>query len=162
MRRFSAEQALAMIELEQVLIDYWHEIDTNAGRNAADFYTPDCTARIGPMEIEGSDGVARYYTDRAARAIDASGAVRLGRHCFANLRIAFAGEEAELRFTLVSYAGFGAPPILDGTMPVSVSCGTIACRRDEAGDWRFARYAVTPLMVSAETFAKRAPAQTTA
>ena len=46
-RRFTHEQAVRQTKLElaqhlnAMLIEYWHDVDTNEGRNAASYYTED-------------------------------------------------------------------------------------------------------------------------
>ena len=38
MRKFDQESAIVVIELQQMLTEFGHEIDTNGGLNIADFY----------------------------------------------------------------------------------------------------------------------------
>ncbi len=159
MRKFNAETAAAALELEQMLIDYWQEIDGNAGRNASAFFTADCTGGVAAVSFKGHAGVQKYYADRLESMKAQNNGVRTSRHVYNSLKFAFEDKDrAVISFVLISYAGFGPLPIMDNTAPVSISDARFECKRNADDQWRIFGFHVTPLFVNGAQFAKRGPA----
>lgn len=68
-----AQDRLALTQqLHALVIDYWHDVDTNWGRNATDYYTEDGVF-VGPeASYEGRDKIRAFYKyrqDRGARTV---------------------------------------------------------------------------------------------
>src|SRR5579871_5315817 len=84
MHTFTAETAVAAIELEQLVASYWYDIDFNDARTVADFFTEDCSYVGGPqISYSGREGIRKFYDNvRATR--DSS---RVIRHTITNLRV---------------------------------------------------------------------------
>ena len=64
------ERAIATAELEMGLADFWHDVDTNWGRNAAEYYAPEGVYRSGRLNLVGRDEIQKFYgwrEDRGAR-----------------------------------------------------------------------------------------------
>ncbi len=158
MRRFSPEQAAIAVELEQMVVDYWREVDFNGGANAADFFTEDAVAELGAIAFTGHAGVRQWYAERQARILEEQAdGVRTSRHSFQNLHIDIeSSERAVLSFLIVTYAGGGVPPLLGPTAPVAVSDASFACRREAGGQWRIHRFTGAPVFIGEEDFARKA------
>lgn len=160
MSRFTAESALAALELEQMLISYWREVDGNRGLKAHEFFTESCTYLVGALNLEGHEGVRKYYRDRSETMRIQNTKPRTSRHTCVNLQLSFETPDiATLGFTLLSYAGFGDLPIMDNTAPVSISDARLQCKRNETGSWQISEYRVTPIFVDRQQFAARAPSE---
>lgn len=156
MRKFGPEQAIAALELEQMVADYWREVDINNGANAKDFFSADCTAEFGAITFKGHAGVQTYYADRA-EAIRTLQGVRTTRHVYVGLQILFAGDaRATLNFLIITYGAAGTPPLSDATLPVAISDSRFEVRREADGQWRIFAFHGTPVFVGGEAFAAKA------
>lgn len=114
---FDYDQDLAALQfvLERQLSDYWHDVDTNWGRNAGSYYTEDAVF-IGPHQTyEGRDTIQRFYNWREEQG------PRLAVHAFTNFRAIRTGSDtAESTCYLFLYAANGER-ILPSQLPVSIS-----------------------------------------
>ena len=94
-------------QLHALLIDYWHDVDTNWGRKAPDYYAPDGVF-VGPeASYEGREKIRAFYKwreDRGARTVV---------HAVHNFQAAFDGgpDKALCHWFLMLYASDGAPPL---------------------------------------------------
>jgi hypothetical protein len=105
-------------ELQQQLADYWHEIDTNGGREAHSYYTDDAVFHGQKASYEGKEKIQAFYDWRIAQG------PRLAVHSFTNFRAWFTGEDtAESSCYLFLYAANGEK-ILRSEPPISISMAT--------------------------------------
>jgi hypothetical protein len=158
MRKFDHAQAVVAVELQQMVTDYWREIDDNNGVNATEFFTEDIVGDFGPIQFMGHEGVRQYYADRLSliRAHQKDG-IRTTRHIVQNLHIAIASNDlATLSFILVTYGGGGSPPVAAATKPVAISDTYFECRRQDDSQWRFCHFSGVPIFLGEEDFAKEA------
>jgi hypothetical protein len=158
MRRFSPETAAAAVEVEQMILDWSREIDFNGGRDAVQYFTEDCVAESGSITFRGHAGVKKYYDDRLAfiRANQKDG-VRTTRHTCLNLHMSFPDKDrATVNFYIITFGGEGKPPVMDGTLPVTITDTRFECRRGADGNWRIAAFFGTPSFVGNEAFAQKA------
>jgi len=120
------------LEIEQLLLDYWHEVDTNWGRQAHEFFTADGVFRnsVGKAR-EGQDAIKEFYGMRHDRG------PRVVRHVVTNLRVQPAvGEEVTSSWILQIFASDGEPP-LPSEPAILLADVTDVCRRDAGGRWRY-------------------------
>ena len=100
------------------LADYWHEIDTNGGRNASGYYTDDAVFHGQFASYEGKAKIQQFYDWRVAQG------PRLAVHGFSNFRAWFTGEDsAEATNYLYLYAANGVKP-LPTHPPITISLAT--------------------------------------
>ena len=105
-------------ELQQQLADYWHEIDTNGGREAGSYYTEDGVFHGQMASYEGRAKIQQFYDWRVAQG------PRLAVHSFTNFRAWFTGEDtAEASNYLFLYAANGVK-ILPTHAPITISMAT--------------------------------------
>lgn len=68
----SAERLALTQKLHALVVDYWHDVDTNWGRKAPDYFTPDGVF-IGPAaSYNGREMIRAFYKwreDRGARTV---------------------------------------------------------------------------------------------
>lgn len=156
MRTFNSETAVAAIALQQMVVDYWRDVDFNWGHSAAEFYAEDCVAEIGANSYKGHAGIKKYYAEREAgiRA-EEQGGVRTTRHGIINLQISFESDKrATLNFVIVTFAGAGKAPVFDCTTPVLVSDARFECRCDADGQWRIFGFHGAAVFISNDPFGK--------
>src|SRR3546814_8529905 len=57
----SAERLALTCKLHALVVDYWNDVDTNWGRNAPNYYTPDGVF-VGPAaSYEGREKIRAFY-----------------------------------------------------------------------------------------------------
>ncbi len=115
-------------ELALQLADYWFEIDTNGGRNARDYYTPDAVFQGQFATYEGREKIQQFYDWRVQQG------PRLSVHSFTNFRARFTGPDtAEATNHLFLYAANGKK-VLPTHPPITISLATDRYRRVD-GRW---------------------------
>lgn len=118
-------------ELEQMLSDFWFDVDTAGGRRAADFYTEDGVFVTSARTYRGRDRIRQFYEYRENRG------PRTAAHTFSNFRLArVSRDHAVTTWYLVLYADDGAP-VLDAAPPIQIGLSTDECVRGTDGHWRY-------------------------
>jgi hypothetical protein len=116
-------------ELALQLANYWHEIDTNMGRNASVYYTEDAVFHGQFASYQGRAKIQQFYDWRVAQG------PRLAVHCFTNFRAWFTGPDtAEATNYLFLYAANGVR-VLPTHPPITISLATDKYRRAPDGRW---------------------------
>jgi hypothetical protein len=111
------------------LTEYWHEIDTNGGRNAGTYYTDDAVFHGQFASYEGKAKIQQFYDWRVAQG------PRLAVHSFTNFRAWFTGpDSAESTNYLFLYAANGVR-ILPTHPPITISLATDRYVRAADGLW---------------------------
>src|SRR5882672_4821131 len=113
MNNLTPDAALIAMQLQQLLMEFAHEVDLNSGKNIGAFYTEDGAFLLGDFAYRGRAAIIKFYTDRAARVlVEEKDGVRTGRHTFINVRASVAdSNNATLNFISAHYSGGGKPPV---------------------------------------------------
>jgi hypothetical protein len=138
MAKFSAEQAVAVAAIQQVINQWGDELDQNDGLKLAesDVLTEDCRYFVGGEWREGRAEAARFYAERKPR-LEAAGGAPVMRHIISNYRVSFtAADKADVGFLLLFIAKVGTPPFTDYCDPLAVADVRMQCRREADGEWR--------------------------
>ena len=101
--------------LHHLLIDYWHDVDTNWGRNAPNYYTQDGQF-VGPAAAyEGREKIRAFYAWREKRGD------RTVVHSVQNFQAVFDGspDKALCHWFLMLYAADGKP-VLPTHPPIQI------------------------------------------
>jgi ketosteroid isomerase-like protein len=124
----------AAVELQQLVADYWRDVDADHSRTAPEYFTEDCIFEVTPTAIfHGREGVREFYDGRARRGD------RTARHNVMNLRVRLEGpDSAVVNYTIALCGADGTPPIVDYLGPSAISDVESVCVRDGDGRWRFA------------------------
>ena len=126
------ERLLATQELHSLLIEYWHDVDTNWGRGAPDYYTEDAVFEGPEASYQGREKIRQFYEWRVKRG------KRLAVHAVSNFRVAFESDtRATSTWYMLLYAADGVP-VLPTHPPIQIALVTDTCVRDSAGTWRYA------------------------
>ncbi len=154
MPRFTAETAIAALEIEQLVIDWGYDLDLNGGMNVAPLCTDDCHYLVGGTLHQGHGPITAFYTDRNERvATQQKDGVRTQRHTITNMRIQFpAADHGSAQFMLVNYSGEGKAPILNLVGPTIVADCRMEFRRDADGEWRISLFDSTPMFIGNDPF----------
>jgi hypothetical protein len=147
-RASTAEQAVAAFELQQLIVDYCHELDLG-GLKATTFFTEDGVVDVGKMSIRGRAEMQAFYQHLAEHIRkDTPGGSRTSRHVCANLRFSFENDErATVTGLITNYSGAGAAPLLNATVPTVVSEVRFECRRDTGRRWLFSGLYGSPVFL---------------
>jgi ketosteroid isomerase-like protein len=148
MRKIDENTIRMSAELQQVIADYWDDVDFNRGLGAPEFYTEDCVFWVGSdRNFEGRAGIAEFYRYRTDRG------TRTTSHATANFRVIPDGNDrATVTYIVANYASDGSPPITGLTGPSLVSKVEAECIKDADGYWRFKTVRGTPLFIGGEPY----------
>jgi hypothetical protein len=136
----SKERLLVKLELETMLMEYWHDVDTNWGRNAGDYYTDDAVF-VGSegAAYRGKAKIQQFYQWRVDRG------PRVAVHAVNNFCVTFESDaRAICTWYLLLYAADGKP-VLPSNPPISIALVTDTCVRGSDGKWRYAYRQFQPL-----------------
>lgn len=96
---------LAIAELEQNLADFWHDVDTDWGRNASLFYAEDAVYEAYPLRLVGREAIQGFYSWREGRGD------RTAVHGVLNFRADFEDDHhAVATWYMLLYAADGTAP----------------------------------------------------
>jgi hypothetical protein len=127
----SEERLRAAQELQLLLADYWHDVDTNWGRNAASYFTEDGVFEASRSVYRGRAKIDEFYRFRLGRG------PRVAVHAFSNFRVAMESPtRAVCTWYLHLYARDGEP-ILKSEPPIQVALATDTCVKEADGRWRY-------------------------
>jgi ketosteroid isomerase-like protein len=126
------ERLQARQELEMLLMDYWHDVDTNWGRNAADYYTDDAVFQSTRASYHGKAKIRQFYQYRIDRG------PRVAVHSVTNFRVVLESPtRAVCNWFLHLYAQDGKP-ILPTNPPIQIAYMTDTCVKQPDGRWLYA------------------------
>jgi hypothetical protein len=133
------------LALNQLLADYWADVDENAGETADRFYLPDGLFAVGNNRFQGEDKIRAFYERRRKQGRATT------RHLLSNLRI-FPEEEWRVRITGVMslYRADGKPPIMGAKPPAMIADFDARCVLGQDGRWRFQSHVVRPIFVGSD------------
>ena len=125
------ERLRARQELEMLLMDYWHDVDTNWGRNAGDYYTDDAVFEATRASYHGKAKIQQFYQFRIDRG------PRVAVHAVTNFRVELHGPtEATCTWYLLLFAQDGTP-ILPTNPPIQIAFMTDKCVKQPDGRWLY-------------------------
>jgi len=114
-------------QLHALVVDYWHDVDTNWGRNAPDYYTEDGIFIGSSSSYKGREKIRAFYKwreDRGARTVV---------HSVHNFQAFFDGPDKALaHWFLMLYAADGKP-VLPTNPPIQIAYMTDSLVRSGDG-----------------------------
>lgn len=129
--KIAADRLALTQELHALVIDYWHDVDTNWGQNAPEYYTPGGKF-VGPeATYEGRDKIAAFYKWRKDRGD------RTVIHVVDNFQAMFDGSDtrAICHWFLLLYASDGKP-VLPSKPPIQIAYMTDKMVKDPVEGWQ--------------------------
>lgn len=134
--------AVHALALQQLVSDYFWELDTTYGLNSSDFFTEDGVVDIGKMSFRGHAEMRAFY----AGLLEQVNGVRTTRHAYTNLRIAFGSDDSAVVDLLAfEFSAMGTPPLVNAATPTIVSDARLRCLRQGRFDWRIAELSGRPI-----------------
>src|SRR5262245_48700940 len=120
MRTMDDAMRAAVTDLQQLVADYWYDVDEHDSLTAPEFFTEDGVFEVGTGTYTGPTGVRAFYDHRALRG------KRTTRHTVA---------------VSILYAADGPAPITNFVGPAVVSDVVCVCDRNPNGQAVCARVA---------------------
>jgi hypothetical protein len=155
MRKFTMEQALDAIELEQMVVDYFQTLDLEGGGAGLHFFTEDVVVDIGAIKYTGHEGMKKFYAGVAER-VKATGEARTGRHGYTNFKVVFPEKNrATVTVLNVTWSGAGTPPLMNASVPSIVTEVRWEARKEADGQWKWFGYYGKPLFVGNDPFLQK-------
>lgn len=135
-----SDDAALWYALHRLIVNYWAEVDDNAGRLAHEFYVSDGLYVVGNSRFEGEEKIRAFYARRGHGGV-------VTRHLISNLRV-FREDARHARMTgLMSlYRADGKSPFQGARPPAMIADFEARCvLRD--GSWRFQSHVLDPFIV---------------
>lgn len=141
MAKFTTEQALSVVAVQQLIHDWAQELDIHNGQNIADLVTEDCSYMGRGTELKGRAAVIKFYKDRLEQLSATPAGVPIHRHTLSNLRVEFqSADKVSITFTLLYFTTAGMASGLNHADPAAVADVRMNCRCDTDGHWRIAKF----------------------
>jgi len=139
--KFTAEQAIAYVTIQQLIHDWADELDINNGLKMGPHVTEECHYTVRGVPRLSRDEVVKFYEGRLAELQATPGGVWEHRHILSNLRADFRSDDhATIEFKLIYFLSAGATPGLQHADPAAVADVRMDVRRDTDGHWRISRF----------------------
>jgi hypothetical protein len=131
--------------INRLIINYWAEVDGNAGSQAHEFYAPEAVFTVGANRFEGAEKIRAFYTRRRQQPRITT------RHLVGNLRV-FRDDEHHARAVgVVSlYRADGLPPIERMRPPAMISDFEARCASGSDHMWRLESHVIRPIFVGSD------------
>jgi ketosteroid isomerase-like protein len=154
MNNLSSDAALVTLQLQQLLMEFAHEVDLNNGQGIGNFYTEDGSFLVGDFTYRGREAVKGFYRDRLERVKkEEKDGARTGRHTFVNMRSDVKDKDNAILYSIsVHYSGGGKPPVPNLTGPTTIADVRMICRREGDGRWRIVEFHGKPIFLGGDQF----------
>jgi hypothetical protein len=157
MRKFDPDKIVATVELQQMVVDYCHELDVNGGINVTQYFTEDCLVDVGAIVYRGHAAMRQHYDDHREFVRKEYNNERVQGHGFTNLKIEFHGKDrATLTYLVVNFSAPGKAPIFNATTPTIITDCRFECRLEADGHWRIAEFYGAPIFVGNDPYLNKA------
>lgn len=136
-----SEEAALWYALHRLIVNYWAEVDENAGRRAHEFYMPEGVYVVGNNRFEGEGKIHGFYLRRGHGGV-------VTRHLISNLRV-FGEDARHARMTgLMSlYRADGMSPFQGARPPAMIADFEARCVLRDDSSWRFQSHELRPFIV---------------
>lgn len=154
MPRFEQDRVADVIELQQLILHWGHDLDASGGTNVASLCTEDCEYNVGGVTHTGHSAITAFYAARNERVrTQQKDGVRTQRHTITNLRVSFQSEDrAQVEFLIVNYSAEGKAPALNLIGPTIIADSRMECRRGSDREWRISLFDSAPIFVGNDPF----------
>jgi uncharacterized protein (TIGR02246 family) len=139
--KFTPEQAVSVLEIQQLINEWSYELDVHNGINIASLITADCNYLVRGGMRTSREAIAQFYKERLESYAATPEGAPIHRHMLANLRVNFTGaDSASIGFSLVYYSSLGMKSGTDHADPASAADVRMDVRREADGEWRIAKF----------------------
>jgi hypothetical protein len=131
--------------LNQLMTNYWADVDHNGGSGAHEFYFPEALFAVGNNRFEGAEKIRAFYARRRQHGTTTT------RHLVGNLRVL--RDDARCVWTvgvMSLYRADGRPPFLFARPPAMIADFEAQCVLGDEGLWRFQSHILRPIFVGSD------------
>jgi hypothetical protein len=129
---------------------YWHEVDSNRGRNAHEFYVPDGLMVVGHNRFQGRDKIKEFYEWRQRMATTSISSTTT-RHLINNLFVEPRDDGRAKVLGIVSfYSAAVRAPAPQCKPPTLVADLVNECVLDGDSRWQFKSHTLQPVFMGHE------------
>ena len=148
MAKFTPEQAVAVVEIQQLVNEWSYELDVNDGVNMGGLVTEDCHYVVRGAPRMGREAVVQFYTERRATLSATPEGLPVQRHMLANPRVSFtSANEASIGFSLIYFSTAGMKSGTKHADPASTADVRMEVRRGADGEWLISKFDSTPVFI---------------
>lgn len=139
-----SDDAALWYALHRLIVNYWAEVDDNAGRRAHEFYLPDGLYIVGNSRFEGEEKIRAFYIRRGHGGV-------VTRHVVSNVR-AFRenARHARVAGLMSLYRADGKSPFQGARPPAMIADFDARCVLGDDGSWRFQSHELHPFIVGSD------------
>lgn len=139
MAKFSSDEALAVVAVQQLINDWAYDLDFHANLHVGNVVTDDVAYNVGGALRQGRAAVEGFYADRREKLKNSADSNPVIRHINTNFRTSFVSrDEVKVTFSLLFYStevkGFNPTDV------IAVADVWMTCRRGSDGDWKIAKF----------------------
>lgn len=134
-----AERLVIKDAIEQLMVDFWHEVDVNHGANAHDYFSEDCVYTTSANTRRGRKAIQEFYRTRLARG------PRISRHLISNHKIVIIDHSHARGMSVLSLFAADGVPILPSKPAIMVADLHDEIVRCDDDRWRYQSKVITPL-----------------
>ena len=130
--------------LNQMISEYWADVDENGGQVAHDFYLRNALYVIGNNRFEGQDKIQAFYARRRYGTV-------VTRHVISNIRVL--GEnatQAQVLGLMTLYRADGKSPFQGARPPAMIADFDAQCVLGDDDRWRFRSHVLQPFIVGGD------------
>ena len=130
--------------LNQLIANYWAEVDENGGEQAHKFYLPDGHYVIGNNRFDGEEKIRAFYARRRYGTV-------MTRHIVADLRVF--GEDARharMAGVMSLYRADGRSPFQGARPPAMIADFEARCVLGDDRQWRFQSHVLLPFIIGSD------------
>lgn len=140
MAKFSAEQAIAYVTIQQLIHDWADELDLRNGLQMGELVTEDCHYVVRGEPRRSGGEVVAFYQGRL-KELEAAGGAPVHRHALSNLRVDFRSDDhAAIEFKLIYFTVAGMSSGTDHADPAAFADVQMEVRREADGHWRISHF----------------------
>jgi hypothetical protein len=141
MAKFTPEQAVAYVEIQQLINEWSYELDVHNGANIGALLTEDCSYAVRGGVRTSRAAVEQFYKERLETLAATPDGVPIHRHMLANLRVSFTGaDDASIGFSLIYFSTAGMKSGTKHSDPALTSDVQMLVKRGTDGEWRIAKF----------------------
>jgi hypothetical protein len=139
------DEAALWYALHRLEMNYWHDVDLNAGSKAHEFYVSDGLFAVGDNQFRGHDKIRAFYAWRRQRGHTTT------RHLINNLQVTARDQQhASLTGVLSLYRADGRPPFQGERPPMLIADLSGDCVLGDDNIWRYWSHVLHPIFVGSD------------
>jgi hypothetical protein len=140
------DESFLYYALHRLEATYWHDVDSNGGRTAHEFYVPDGLMVVGENRFVGREKIQEFYKWRANQVSRIT-----IRHLITNLYVASSDQDyATVRGIITFYGGVAHPSKRQEKPPMLVADLVNECVKSKDNGWQFKSHVLQPVFMGHE------------